>query len=148
MGEWLLPVGVSKRKSKISLLRLVGGGGAARAVLFYQIPKPFNQFTFSERKEKTFAPSDIISFCKAEDGHHQKDLIFQQLQGPGSHGAGDGEWVSSLSPPHYRNTAHGRRKKKGKPAEGAGREKECCNNGVVPFFSRREFTMSLPDAKT
>lgn len=91
MGEWLLPVGVSKRKSKISLLRLVGGG--ARAVLFTK-SRSLSTSSLLVKEKKTFALSDIISFCKAEDGHHQKDLIFQQLQGPGSHGAGDGEWVS------------------------------------------------------
>lgn len=82
MGEWLLPVGVSKRKSKIS--PLVGGGGGMGCA--FTKSRSLSTSSLLVKEKKTFAPSDTISFCKVEDGHH--------LKGPGSHGTGDGEGVS------------------------------------------------------
>lgn len=70
MGEWLLPVGVRERKSKISLLRR---GWGVQTVLSPN-PEAFRPPHFELRK--TFAPSDTIAFCKVEDGCDLKGLIF------------------------------------------------------------------------
>lgn len=122
MGEWLLPVGVSgKKKSKISPLAAGGGG---HGLCFYQIPKPFNHTSLLVKAKKTFAPSDNNLILQSRGWAPSERTSFSSnCKGRVLMALEMGSGCPSLAPPQYRNTAHVRRKKKGKPAEGAGREK-------------------------
>lgn len=140
--------GQRKKKKKARSAPWQGGGGGGTGCVF---TKSQNLSTTSllVKAKKTFAPSDNYLILQSRGWAPSERTSFSSnCKGRVLMALEMGSGCPSLAPPRYRNTAHVRREKKGKPAEGAGREKECSNNGAVPFFPRREFTTSLLDAKT